>query len=225
MTSFADRSGNNRPRGSGNTSAKGQERPATANGKNRNNSNKLPLLPRRGRNFSGDSSDIYPFHLDGPPAYGEVVPEPGFVTPIIGGMAYYYGEGQYNAAAATAAAQPSTSSSAEDVLKANIKTQIEYYFSRENLRKDFFLRRKMDNEGYLPATLVASFNRVRSLTNDVTFIMQAVQDSDIVQVTDGKFRPKDDPTSWPLTSDQPDPVISPKPEAEIDNAADKEPAK
>ena len=30
----------------------------------------------------------------------------------------------------------------------------------------------MDSEGYLPVTLVASFNRVRSLTNDVTFIVQ-----------------------------------------------------
>ena len=48
----------------------------------------------------------------------------------------------------------------------------EYYFSRENLQKDFFLRRKMDSEGFLPVTLVASFNRVRSLTNDVSFIMQ-----------------------------------------------------
>ena len=38
----------------------------------------------RGRNFSGDSSELYPFNLDGPPAYGEVVPEPAFVTPIIG---------------------------------------------------------------------------------------------------------------------------------------------
>ena len=30
----------------------------------------------------------------------------------------------------------------------------------------------MDSEGFLPVTLVASFNRVRSLTNDVSFIMQ-----------------------------------------------------
>ena len=51
----------------------------------------------------------------------------------------------------------------------------EYYFSRENLQKDIFLRRKMDPEGYLPVTLVASFNRVRSLTNDVTFIVDSVQ--------------------------------------------------
>ena len=154
----------------------------------------------------------------------------------------------------------------------------EYYFSRENLQKDFFLRRKMDSEGFLPVTLVASFNRVRSLTNDVSFIMQvkilkmfsgggqgsegfayvvkggklvenlylpirgviksknpsyvvygwsiilfllqAVAQSEIVEVKDGKLRSKDDPTSWPLTFDQPDPVISPKPESEVDNAGD-----
>ena len=43
----------------------------------------------RGRNFSGDSSELYPFNLDGPPAYGEVVPEPAFVTPIIGNLPHY----------------------------------------------------------------------------------------------------------------------------------------
>ena len=45
--------------------------------------------------------------------------------------------------------------------------------------------------------------------------------SEIVECKDGlKFRSKDDPTSWPLTLDQPDPVMSPNPEAEIDNAGD-----
>ena len=85
----------------------------------------------------------------------------------------------------------------------------------------------MDSEGFLPVTLVASFNRVRSLTNDVSFIVQAVQDSDIVEIKDGKFRPKTNPDSWPLTPDQPDPVISPKPEvispkpdAQLDSAPD-----
>ena len=130
-------------------------------------------------------------------------------------MAYYY-DNQFNNAASTA----STAAASEDVLKSNIKAQIEYYFSRENLQKDFFLRRKMDPEGNLPVTLVASFNRVRSLTNDVTFIMAAVQDSKIVQLQDGKLRCKEDPEYWPLPSDQPDPVISPKPETQVDNATD-----
>ena len=155
LVTFAESS-----RGKGSKKGQASDRPSTANG-SKSSSKKRS----RGRNFSGDSSDIYPaFHLDGPPAYGEVVPEPAFVTPIIGGgaMAYFYGAQE-------------NSGISEEVLKNNIKTQIEYYFSRQNLQKDFFLRRKMDAEGYLPATLVASFNRVRSLTNDVTFIMQAVQ--------------------------------------------------
>ena len=51
--------------------------------------------------------------------------------------------------------------------------------------------------------------------------LQAVAQSEIVECKDGlKFRSKDDPTSWPLTLDQPDPVMSPNPEAEIDNAGD-----
>jgi len=55
--------------------------------------------------------------------------------------------------------------------------------------------------------------------------MQAVAQSEVVEVKEGKLRSKDDPTSWPLTFDQPDPVISPKPEAEMDNAGDAKPLK
>ena len=48
----------------------------------------------------------------------------------------------------------------------------DYYFSAENLQRDFFLRRKMDNQGYIPVSLVASFHRVQALTQDVTFIIK-----------------------------------------------------
>ncbi|RRT37524.1 hypothetical protein GW17_00000289 [Ensete ventricosum] len=41
--------------------------------------------------------------------------------------------------------------------------QIEYYFSRENLCKDSFLRINMDGQGWIPVSLIASFNRVSSL--------------------------------------------------------------
>ena len=61
----------------------------------------------------------------------------------------------------------------------------EYYFSEENLMKDFFLRRKMDSEGYLPASLIASFRRVQALVYDVNFIVQAVKGSDVIEVKDG----------------------------------------
>ena len=61
----------------------------------------------------------------------------------------------------------------------------EYYFSPENLQKDFFIRRKMDPEGYLPVSLIASFNRVQALTTDIAFIVQSVENSDVVETKNG----------------------------------------
>ena len=37
----------------------------------------------------------------------------------------------------------------------------DYYFSSANLTKDVFLRQQMDPEGWLPAALIASFNRMK----------------------------------------------------------------
>lgn len=51
-------------------------------------------------------------------------------------------------------------------------TSSEYYFSLDNLERDFFLRRKMDQEGFLPVALVASFHRVQALTTDVNLILE-----------------------------------------------------
>lgn len=50
----------------------------------------------------------------------------------------------------------------------------EYYFSVDNLERDFFLRRKMDTEGFLPITLIASFHRVQALTTDVGLIIKVM---------------------------------------------------
>ena len=50
----------------------------------------------------------------------------------------------------------------------------EYYFSSDNLQRDFFLRRKMDKEGYIPISLVASFHRVQALTQDVALIIKVL---------------------------------------------------
>ena len=50
--------------------------------------------------------------------------------------------------------------------------------------KDVYLRHRMDKEGYLPVSLIASFNRVQALTQDITFIVQSVKDSEVVEVKD-----------------------------------------
>merc|ERR1719394_215527 len=138
------------------------------------------------RKFNGE--EYFTFSLDGLiPAYGDPSQDPTFVTPVMGTTYYTFDN------------QSFTEGMGDDVLKNYVKHQIEYYFSRENLQRDFFLRRKMTNDGYLPISLVASFNRVQQLTQDITFIVESVENSEIVEVKDGlMIRPLDDPDSWPL---------------------------
>lgn len=50
----------------------------------------------------------------------------------------------------------------------------EYYFSIENLERDFFLRRKMDEQGFLPISLIAGFHRVQALTTNLNLILEVI---------------------------------------------------
>ncbi|XP_075147858.1 la related protein isoform X2 [Haematobia irritans] len=84
-------------------------------------------------------------------------------------------------------------------VKEAIKKQVEYYFSEENLSGDFFLRRKMDDEGCIPVTLIASFHRVLALSTDVALIITAIKESDKIELLEGyKVRTKTNPTIWPI---------------------------
>ena len=125
-------------------------------------------------------------------SYIVLLKDPTFVTPVMGTT--YYTMDSNNSGEFTFSEGVN-----DDVLKNYVKHQIEYYFSKENLQRDFFLRRKMTPEGYLPISLVASFNRVQQLTQDITFIVNSVEDSEIVEVMEGlMIRSKVDPESWPL---------------------------
>ncbi|PKU38357.1 hypothetical protein llap_11339 [Limosa lapponica baueri] len=86
----------------------------------------------------------------------------------------------------------------QELLKDYIKRQIEYYFSVDNLERDFFLRRKMDSDGFLPITLIASFHRVQALTTDINLIIKALKDSKVVEIVDEKIRRKEQPEKWAL---------------------------
>ncbi|XP_046599348.1 la-related protein 1B isoform X1 [Neodiprion lecontei] len=92
-------------------------------------------------------------------------------------------------------------------LKDYIKKQIEYYFSEENLMRDFFLRRKMDAEGFLPITLIASFHRVQALTTDVALVVEAIKESDKLELVNGfQVRTKTEPLKWPILDAAGNPV-------------------
>ncbi|UJR21259.1 hypothetical protein I4U23_024354 [Adineta vaga] len=90
----------------------------------------------------------------------------------------------------------------EQQLKELLRHQVEYYFSIENLAVDIFLRQQMTKDGYVPLSLIASFNRVRSLCDDIQLIADAVQDSLVVELNDQcMVRCRTDPTRWPLLTD------------------------
>ena len=58
-----------------------------------------------------------------------------------------------------------------------LKSQVEYYFSVENLCKDMFLRKHIDSQGFVSLHFIAAFNRVRSLTEDINLIRHVCEES------------------------------------------------
>jgi len=56
-----------------------------------------------------------------------------------------------------------------------------YYFSVENLCKDLYLRRHMDAQGFVFLELLAKFNRIKQLTNDMDLIRQACLHSQTIE--------------------------------------------
>ncbi|CAL1264894.1 unnamed protein product [Larinioides sclopetarius] len=91
----------------------------------------------------------------------------------------------------------------EETLKDTLKKQIEYYFSEENLQKDFFMRRRMNSEGYIPVALIASFHRVQAQTQDINKVLEAVSASDLLELKDCPekgplVRTVVNPEKWPI---------------------------
>uniref|UniRef100_A0A0K0DSE9 HTH La-type RNA-binding domain-containing protein n=1 Tax=Strongyloides stercoralis TaxID=6248 RepID=A0A0K0DSE9_STRER len=87
-----------------------------------------------------------------------------------------------------------------DELKNLIRKQIEYYFSVENLLKDFYLRRKMRPDGYLELSLIAHFPRVSSISQDMELIIEALLESNKVTLSADKqyIRTAFEPERWRL---------------------------
>ncbi|KAK4019727.1 hypothetical protein OUZ56_001736 [Daphnia magna] len=126
-----------------------------------------------------------------------------FVTPFVGMAVGGVGLGHVPTNVALlvpAVLQPHTKSVGDaSVVKDLVRKQVEYYFSEDNLQRDFFLRRKMDSEGYLPISLIASFHRVQALTQDVSLVIQALQQSSLLKIKDlVKVRTVNDPEKWPI---------------------------
>ncbi|CAG0893707.1 unnamed protein product, partial [Darwinula stevensoni] len=75
-----------------------------------------------------------------------------------------------------------------DQLKAMLTSQLEYYFSRENLANDTYLLSQMDSDQYVPIWTVANFNQIKKLTTDINLITQVLKDSPNLQVDEENHR-------------------------------------
>ncbi|XP_054274575.1 la-related protein 4-like [Macrosteles quadrilineatus] len=90
-----------------------------------------------------------------------------------------------------ATAENTQSSIPLDQLKQMLSSQLEYYFSRENLANDTYLLSQMDNDQYVPIWTVANFNAVKKLTKDIKLITEVLRESPNLQVDEEgqKVRP------------------------------------
>ncbi|KAL1561110.1 la-related protein 1C-like isoform X2 [Salvia divinorum] len=74
-----------------------------------------------------------------------------------------------------------------DELPNSIVKQIDYYFSDENLVKDGYLKSKMDDNGWVPISLIASFPRVQRLTTNIPLILESLRHHSTVVETQGNM--------------------------------------
>ncbi|KAK5100508.1 hypothetical protein LTS08_005259 [Lithohypha guttulata] len=98
-------------------------------------------------------------------------PTPGFpqnLPPIQTDMAINYGQMTTGMPSTTMSAMPYGDPLGGYALISMVITQLEYYFSLDNLCKDMFLRKNMDSQGYVPLRVLGEFRRIKSLLGEST---------------------------------------------------------
>lgn len=142
----------------------------------------------------------------GVPAMPGIRSGPASVPPFFAGPGMFYPPAAYGVPGGVMGGGAVTKAQVQEA----VRKQVEYYFSLENLCKDIFLRSKMNDDGWIPLPVIASFNRVRMMTPDITVVFDSVLASDTVE-TIGKppsamLRPKENFRQWVLPKQQRDPT-------------------
>ncbi|KAJ5926454.1 hypothetical protein N7516_008227 [Penicillium verrucosum] len=134
--------------------------------------------------------------------YGVVYPFPGDINTM-------YGYPTVNSAPMSAV--PYQQQYVEPFTLMNmLSMQLEYYFSVDNMCKDMFLRKQMDSQGFVPLHVLASFKRVKSLTEDFELLRHVARQLRSVECQTGedgvdRLRPRDKWQQWVLPVDQREP--------------------
>lgn len=116
------------------------------------------------------------------------MPPAGFVMPVDPSHATYPGMPMYARGTLPPPPLPLTQIPNLDPLRYWVLGQVEYYFSMQNLAMDFFLRQQMDLEGWIDVSMIASFNRIKSLTPDVAIVREVMEMSSLLEVKGDKVR-------------------------------------
>ena len=65
--------------------------------------------------------------------------------------------------------------STSEQLRQNLRKQLEYYFSRQNMSHDTYLKSQMDSDDYVLIATIANFNLVKRLTSDFQLIVDVLK--------------------------------------------------
>ncbi|KAJ2698820.1 hypothetical protein FB645_005523 [Coemansia sp. IMI 203386] len=111
---------------------------------------------------------------------------------------HYQGKGNVQAGGFVALPPPPPVADDEQAVKNFVQAQIEYYFSVENLCKDIFFRTQMDPDGFVPLTLLAGFNRIKSVTTDLDLVRSSIDKSEKVELNEARThaRKSSDWATW-----------------------------
>ncbi|CEJ82313.1 hypothetical protein VHEMI02384 [[Torrubiella] hemipterigena] len=90
-----------------------------------------------------------------------------------------------------------------------LRSQIEYYFSIENLCKDMYLRARMDSQGFVPMHFIAAFKRVRTMSTDIAMVRAVCESSSELDLVVGeddleRVRRRDGWEKWLLPMEERD---------------------
>uniref|UniRef100_M4F7X5 HTH La-type RNA-binding domain-containing protein n=2 Tax=Brassica campestris TaxID=3711 RepID=M4F7X5_BRACM len=80
----------------------------------------------------------------------------------------------------------------DPMLSNKILTQVEYYFSADNLSKDEHLRGQMNDDGWVPVRIIAGFRRLAELTDNMQTILEALRSSEVVEIKGEALRRRGD---------------------------------
>ncbi|KAG7892766.1 hypothetical protein KL925_000940 [Ogataea polymorpha] len=182
------------------------------NGKSSSPVGQLPYAPYNNRSYNGQNNRNHHSR----PSFQQsqyFIPQQPYYTPI----PYI----PYPAALAPFApvipqqpqpiAVPPQDSNMRDAMLQTLAKQIDYYFSTQNLVKDIFLRKHMNDDGYLPLPVLAGFYRVSALSyGDYNLVVESLPhcsnlEYGVIEKEGSKLhkvRANTNPKFWVLPADQ-----------------------